>query len=197
MTPQPTQPKAYPTVKRRLGEMLLEAGVITQAQLNAALDYQRKSRMKIGNILVCLQLVDEAHVLKALSHKLGVEVLDLDKLQRGPELDEALALVPRQMAVRHLLLPVACSHTTVTVAMADPFDLAVIDELSFRTGRRVQAGIAGMRPLSAAIRRLYGELQVSPAELKATGNREREAVVAPDRKRQAVAIGRKGTWSPS
>jgi Type II secretion system (T2SS), protein E, N-terminal domain len=141
--------------KKRLGELLLEASVIDETQLQAALGHQRRWGMKLGQALLDLKLCTEAQVVSALSRKFGYEVANLAALPPGAVLDGALRLVPREVATKHTLLPVAADMNSITVAMADPTNIAVVDELSFRTGRRVKIAIAGERELAGAIRRLY------------------------------------------
>jgi type IV pilus assembly protein PilB len=141
--------------KKRLGELLLEAGVIDETQLQSALGHQRRWGMKLGQALLDLKLATEPQVVAALSRKFGYEVVNLSAVQPGPLLEGALRLVPRDVAAKHTLLPVAADTNSITVAMADPTNIAVVDELSFRTGRRVRICIAGERELAAAVRRLY------------------------------------------
>jgi len=141
--------------KKRLGELLLEAGVIDETQLQSALGHQRRWGMKLGQALLDLKLANEPQVVAALSRKFGYDVVNLSAIQPGPVLEGALRLVPRDVAAKHTLLPVAADTNSITVAMADPTNIAVVDELSFRTGRRVRICIAGERELAAAVRRLY------------------------------------------
>lgn len=141
--------------KKRLGELLLEAGVIDETQLQSALGHQRRWGMKLGQALLDLKLATEAQVVAALARKFGYEVANLQAISPGPLLDGALRLVPRDVAAKHTLLPIAADTNSVTVAMADPTNIAVVDELSFRTGRRVRICIAGERELSVLVRKLY------------------------------------------
>lgn len=141
--------------KKRLGELLLEAGVIDETQLQSALGHQRRWGMKLGQALLDLKLATEAQVVAALARKFGYEVANLQAISPGPLLESALRLVPKDVAGKHTLLPIAADTNSITVAMADPTNIAVVDELSFRTGRRVRICIAGERELSAMVRRLY------------------------------------------
>jgi hypothetical protein len=143
------------TQRKRLGELLVEAGVIDDDQLRAALGHQRQWGGKLGRALVDLHLATEPQIVAALSRKLGFEVVQLDGLQRTPALDAAMKLVPREVARRNNVLPLAADLNSVTVAMSDPTNLAVTDELSFRTGRRVKISIAGDREVARAIERLF------------------------------------------
>jgi hypothetical protein len=141
--------------KKRLGEMLLDAGVIDETQLLAALGHQRKWGGKLGQALIDLKLATEPQIVSALSKKFGYEVAQVAALKPSPALEGTLRLVPRELALRQTFLPVEADSTTLTVAMGDPSNIGVVDELSFRTGRRVKVVIAGDREIAAAIRRLY------------------------------------------
>ena len=76
-------------VRKRLGEMLLEAGVIDQNQLDAALGHQRKWGGRLGQALVDLKMTSEASVVEALSQKFGYEVVPLEAMEGGPVLEAA------------------------------------------------------------------------------------------------------------
>jgi hypothetical protein len=141
-------------VRKRLGEMLIEAGVIDEAQLQAALGHQRRWGGRVGQALVHLNLAHEDDVVDALGRKFGFEVTRLDAIEPYA-LGQALALVPRDVALRNHLLPIAADTSTITVAMSDPTNVSVIDELRFRTGRRVVVKIAGELAISDALKVHY------------------------------------------
>jgi len=143
------------TVKKRLGEMLLEAGVIDETQLQAALGHQRKWGGRLGQALQDLKLATEPQVVSALSRKFGYGSVNVAALPRTPQLESALKLVPRELAMRQTLLPIASDANSLTVVMADPSNIAVVDELSFRTGRRIKIALAGDREIAGAVRKLY------------------------------------------
>jgi type IV pilus assembly protein PilB len=143
------------TPKKRLGELLVEAGVIDDHQLRAALGHQRQWGGKLGQALVDLKLATEPQIVSALSRKLGFEAVHLDALERTAALDAALKLVPKEVARRSNVLPIAADANSVTVAMSDPTNLAVTDELSFRAGRRVKIVLAGDREVARAVKRHY------------------------------------------
>jgi len=142
-------------IKKRLGEMLIEAGVIDETQLLSALGHQRKWGGKLGQALLDLKLASEPQVVTALSRKFGYPAVSLTGVMPSPQLDAVLKLVPSELALRQTLLPMAADTSSITVAMADPTNIAVIDEISFRTGRRVKVALAGDREIAAAVRRVY------------------------------------------
>ena len=135
--------------------MLLEAGVVDSTQVQAALGHQRRWGGRIGQALIDLKMATEEQIVSALATKLGFERVALDHVEYGPGLELALRLVPHEFAERNQLLPYAADANNLLVAMADPSNVGVIDELAFRTGRRVKMVIAGDREIARAIRRLY------------------------------------------
>jgi hypothetical protein len=142
------------TRRKRLGEMLVEAGVIDPAGLTAALAHQRQWGVRLGQALVELRIVTEREIVHALSRKLGLEVAVVAGLS-GPEFEAALKLVPREYAVKNNVLPLSDDGNTLTIAMSDPVNVTVMDELAFRSGRRVKVTIAGDQEVGAALKAHY------------------------------------------
>jgi putative nucleotidyltransferase with HDIG domain len=160
----PAAPEKVISWKKRLGEILVDLRVIDEQQLDSALQYQRWHRCKLGVALVELGYVSEEQVLSTVARKLGFDRVRLDSVQRTAPVEAALQLVPFEIASSKGIVPLACDRTTVTVAMRDPGNLNAIDELQFRTGRRVKVVIAGEREIERAIARLYSR-HVATAEL--------------------------------
>ncbi|BDG03979.1 GspE/PulE/PilB domain-containing protein [Anaeromyxobacter oryzae] len=140
--------------KKRLGEILLESGIIDATQLQAALGHQRQWGVRIGQALVDLKLATEADIVEALAKKFGFEVARLDALEPYA-FEQALKLVPREFATRNNVFPMGADTSSIRVAMSDPTNLAVVDELRFRTGRRVSVCIGGDREIAAALQLHY------------------------------------------
>ncbi len=142
-------------VKKRLGEMLVEAGIIGETQLHSALGHQRQWGGRLGGILVELKLASEEAIVDALALKFGFDVARLDRLEPY-SFSQAKALVPRDYAVRNHIFPLSADTGSIVVAMSDPTNLALTDELAFRTGKRVKVCIAGENAIAAAVRAHYG-----------------------------------------
>src|SRR5207249_2916969 len=125
--------------RQPLGEMLLSEGLITQAQLDAALKAQAERGLPIGQLLVELGAVTEAVLSGALARQLGLEFVDLAEypIDRG-----AVALLPEAMARRLLALPVTWADDRLLVAMADPGNVLAIDDLRAVTGAEIQVVVA-------------------------------------------------------
>jgi type IV pilus assembly protein PilB len=151
-------------MKKRLGELLIECGVIDERQLRVALTLQQGQRCRLGTALVDLGFATEEQVVSALARKLAVRRAELDGLAPTPELEATLQLVPRELAGREGILPVASTRTALTLAARDPTNFALFDELAFRTGRRVEVLIAGEREVARAVARLY--YRSAPVELE-------------------------------
>src|SRR5690242_5239230 len=141
-------------VKKRLGELLVEADIIDEHQLRAALGHQRQWGGKLGQALIDLKLASEPQIVDALAKKLGFPIVHLGAVERSV-VEHALKLLPREIARRSNVLPVSADTNTVTLAMSDPTNVQVVDEVSFRTGRRVKIAIAGDREVARAVDRLY------------------------------------------
>jgi len=151
--------------KKRIGELLLEAGIIDETQLKAALGHQRQWGVRLGQALVDLKLASEADIVGALAVKYGFGVAELGALEPYA-LEQALKLLPREFAVRNNVFPMAADTASVTVAMSDPTNLAVVDEIRFRTGRKVRVCIGGDHEVADALKRHYpGEAEVEAIAL--------------------------------
>jgi hypothetical protein len=143
-----------PPVKKRLGELLIEADVIDEHQLRSALGHQRQWGGKLGQALVDLKLATEPQIVEALAKTLGFPIVSLAAVERAV-VEPALKLLPAEVARRHNVLPIACETGSITLAMSDPTNVRVADEVSFRTGRRVKIALAGDREVARAVARLY------------------------------------------
>src|SRR6516225_7817124 len=169
------------TPKKRLGEMLMDAGIIDETQLKAALGHQRQWGVRLGQALVDLKLATEADIVRALSLKFGFEVAKLDALEPYGH-EQSLKLFPREFALRNNVFPMWADTANVTVAMSDPTNLAVVDEIRFRTGRRVKVCIGGDQEIGEAVKRHYpgdGAVQAIALDLDGDVGISGEAVFDP------------------
>lgn len=139
--------------RKRIGEILIEAGIIDEDGLRSALVEQRRRGGPIGRSLVDLKLVAEETLVAALSHQLAVPVIDLDTIEIAQAVVE---LVPGEWAEAHGLVPFAQPMKFLDVAMSDPNNLRVLDELRVRTNLNVRAHLAGPKAIERAIGRYYG-----------------------------------------
>jgi general secretion pathway protein E len=149
----------------RLGEILIERRLITQEDLDRALELQRERGDKLGKILVDLGFVANRDVLAALSEQLQVPVLTID----GPPAisPETESLSPKFLR-QFRCLPVALHDHTVTLAMADPLDFETRSTVTACTGLKVQPGIAVEQEILDAIDRYYGQTAKAETEFATT-----------------------------
>lgn len=142
----------------RLGDLLMKAGVVTEAQLDQALAEQKQWGGRIGTTLVRMGVLSEDLLVKALSRQLGIARAQLGPGDPIVVPTAILAKVDRQLCERGLLLPVQYiqERRTLQVAVADPFNVVALDDLSKRVGLRIEPLLAGETTLLQAIARLFG-----------------------------------------
>ena len=136
----------------RLGDLLVREGLITREQLYKALEEQRSSGMRLGYVLVKLGLVQEIEITKMLARQYRVPAVDLSRFEVDPKI---IKLVPPDVAVKHDVLPLKREGRTLTVAMAEPTNVTVIEDLKFITRFDIFPVIAGEYTLRMAIERYY------------------------------------------
>ncbi len=136
----------------KLGEILLEQGLISEDMLAQALEEQQKDGKRIGSTLMKLGFVKEEELLKALSKHFGIESVDL----REHELDESLLkLIPSEIAGKYLVVPVNRFGHTITLAMINPGDVAAVEDIQFATGFDVVPVVASEDAILEIVREHY------------------------------------------
>jgi type IV pilus assembly protein PilB len=140
------------TEKKRLGDILKDAGLIDESQLQAALVHQRNWGGKIGAILVELGFVKEADLAKAISETLRIPYVNLFE----PEIPESIVkLIKPDTAKKYSIMPVRKDGGALMIAMADPMDIKMIDEIRFVTGLTIKPALAMGSEIADAIRKYY------------------------------------------
>ena len=166
-----------PSGAERIGDLLLKEGMITKEQLDKALQEQRANGTRVGYNLVKLGFIQEIELTKTLARQYKMPAVDLAKFQPDEKL---IKLIPADVAVKNLVLPLKRDGRVLTVAMADPTNFAVIDDLKFITRYDIQAVIAGEFTLRNAIEKNYesAEVQMSALleEMEAEGVDDAEVV---------------------
>ena len=139
--------------RKKIGEMLIEEGVLDETRLRAALIEQQRWGGPLGRLLVDMKLIDEGTLVDALSRQLHIPAVDLDAY----EVPRAVIdLVPGELAEQYSVIPVGAPMKFLDLAMADPTNLGVVDELQIRTRRNVRPHLAGPKQIERAIARYYG-----------------------------------------
>lgn len=137
---------------KRIGDVLLQEKVVTQAQLNEALKHKEKDE-RLGETLVRLNIANEMQILKALENSTGVQRLSLANYT----IDEhVLTLVDENFCRRNVIIPLRIEGTKILFATHDPLDFAVIEELRMITGYRPKAYSAPKNDILTQIEKYYG-----------------------------------------
>ena len=137
----------------RLGQILIEERLLTREQLGQALAEQKSSRSRLGYVLVKLGFVPEIEVTKVLARQYRMPAVDLSRFEVDPRI---LKLIPSEMASKSVVLPLKREGRTLTVAMADPTDFGLLEDLKFITRYDVFPVIAGEYTLRMLIEKHYG-----------------------------------------
>ena len=149
--------------KVRLGELLVNSGVITAEQLQQALDNPNRQGKKLGEFLVDEGIVSEDDLAKALSRQLDLDMIDLQSVNVDKEV---LNLVPVNVLKKNKIFPFAYKENNfnvLMVAMADPLDYNAIDDINIITNFQVEPVVATTRSIMLAIDKYFGQEEVTEA----------------------------------
>ncbi|MBI3553878.1 MAG: type IV-A pilus assembly ATPase PilB [Elusimicrobia bacterium] len=138
---------------RRLADLLVTEKLITQKQLEEALEAQRQGTEKLGTLLIEKGFLKEDALLEFLSQQCGISYVSLANMPEIPE--EAIAAVPEAIARQHTLIPCNKSKDRITVALADPLNVLILDDLKMMTGCDVKAVLASETEILAALEKYY------------------------------------------
>ena len=156
MANSPESPKfeesRQPKRRRKLGEFLIEAELLTQAQLARALEECASTGKRLGEVLIVLNFVSEYDLTRCLSNTLGFRFVDLTQENLNPNLSLA---VPEPLARRYQAVPFRLEGKSLTVAMVDPLDYEAIRDLSFISGYTLKPAIATRSGITSALEKMY------------------------------------------
>ncbi|MEK7393821.1 MAG: ATPase, T2SS/T4P/T4SS family [Fibrobacterota bacterium] len=182
--------------RKRLGEILVDQGFMTDAQIGQALEEQKKSGKQLGKVLIEKGFIDEAKLLDVISAQIDVQRVILENINLDPAI---VKLVPQEMARSYRVVPIFERDNILTVAMADPSNLRTLDHIKFKTGREVEPMLATEKEILNALDRAYaaagGNLQEmfqgivgDDKELELVKNNVEEEQLADEEGRQVVKI---------
>jgi hypothetical protein len=140
--------------KRRLGAILVEAGILSEAELTTALAHQRRTGLRLGDVLLQLDLVPEQAVKEALGTQTGVAFVAPEAISLDPTV---IRLVSRRYAQHHRVVPLGLAAGVLTVLVADPSNDGLMRELEATTGHRVRAVTSTQAAFRRALGAAYGE----------------------------------------
>lgn len=140
--------------QRAIGEILLNADVITETQLfNALVEQDKHPNRRLGSILLEQGLIQEDTVAKVLASQLRLSYIDLDEAEISAD---ALATLNGRSATHHMSLPIRIDNGTLIMAMANPLDQIALEDLERTTGKRIEPIVAPLSDITSAIVRNYG-----------------------------------------
>jgi type IV pilus assembly protein PilB len=137
-----------------LGELLVREKILTADQLKSALEFQKKNEVPLGGAFIQLGYMSGEEMAQTLSRLLGYPYIDLDQFEVYPEV---VNLIQVETAKKYMVLPIHRIRSFLTLAMVDPTDLDVIEDIRFRTGLNIQPVIASETALMKGIEKHYGE----------------------------------------
>ena len=141
------------TTRKRIGDLLVDAGVITPDQLQQALHQQKEMKKRLGDVLISEGYISQQQFIEVLEFQLGIPHVQLFRQKIEPKI---IALIPQKLATMHGVLPLRVDGGKLILAMSDPLDYFAIDEIRIATGMRVDPVIASKDELTRAINRHYG-----------------------------------------
>jgi type IV pilus assembly protein PilB len=145
-------------VRKKIGECLVQSGLITETDLQAALVEHRRSGERLGVVLIRLSLATERQIAKALAYQLGVTYVNLVEHPPDPV---AVVLIPKALALKRTCIATALEKNLLTVAMADPLMFTLVQDLEFQTGYRIRQVVATRPDIVDAIEICYPDKAIA------------------------------------
>ena len=170
----------YNRKKLRLGDVLVNNGVISAEDLQKGLELQKGSGRKLGETLVDEGLATEENIAKALSKQFHYDMVDLQNVEIEQDI---LSLVPASVLKKHKALPFEYSPDNMNVlrvAMSDPMDMAAMDDINIITNLQVEPVVVTTGSVMLALDRYYGQAEVNSALEEYTREKESQMVEQED-----------------
>jgi type IV pilus assembly protein PilB len=137
----------------RLGQLLMKAGIITEGQLNDALEVHKATGSPLGRVLVELGYASQGAILSVMARQIGIPYVDFAERKPDPT---AVAVVPKELALRFVLIPVGFDEQgRLIVSMADPQNVLALDDLRIITGYEIRPAISTKDDILSAIEEFY------------------------------------------
>jgi len=156
---------------KRLGDILISEGIITEKQLEESISLQAKEGGKLGEVLIRLGYVSDEQMVIALSKQLAIPYISLASGKLIPTADQNLeTLLPHDFAIRSIVLPLSRNLNSLTVVMFDPLDLILIDNLKKITGCEINPVVSTKSNILKAIQNFYGKEKIFREAIQAAGD---------------------------
>ncbi len=142
-------------MKKRLGDVLREQGLLSQEQLDNALEHQKIIRKKLGETVVALNYATKEQIVEALAEKFSLPILNFPKNIDIELPQELKTIIPKKMAKEKIIFPLEKSDSTLVLVMADPMDYNTIDDIAFKTKLKISTMISYESAILDAIEHYY------------------------------------------
>ena len=139
-------------MRKKIGECLIQAGLITEDDLRSALAEHKRTGERVGVVLVRMNLATEKQIAKALAFQLGFPYVNLAENPADPA---AVVLIPKEVALKRVCIAVSLEKNLLTVAMSDPLLFSLVQDLEFQTGHRIKQVVATRGDIIDAIQTQY------------------------------------------
>jgi type IV pilus assembly protein PilB len=153
-------------LRKKIGECLIQAGLISETDLQIALAEHKRTGDRLGAVLVRMNLATEKQIAKALAHQLGFAYVNL--VENPPEAT-AVVLIPKDVSMKRACIAVGLEKNLLTVAMADPLLFSLVQDLEFQTGYRIKQVVATTAEILDAIQKCYPDKALTRAAGPAAG----------------------------
>jgi len=141
-------------LRERIGQLLIQKKLITKDQLAEALNIQKEKKERLGELLVNMGYISKDSLLEVLSIELNIPAVHLARTKVPPEV---IRLVPKKLAEKYCLLPIAVAEGVLSVAMSDPLNMNALDDLRHATGKTPRPLLAIDKDVREAIEQYYSE----------------------------------------
>jgi Type II secretory pathway, ATPase PulE/Tfp pilus assembly pathway, ATPase PilB len=148
------------TEKRRLGNILVNAGKITGYQLQEALKSQRTLGKKLGEILLDSKIITEEDIIEAIEQQTGIKKVDLNTINFDKK---AISIIPKNLCDKYNLIPFGFENNKIKVTLSDPLNIYAIDDVAISTGFEIESYISKKDDIKKFIEIYYSSQQVSLA----------------------------------
>lgn len=145
--------KAYST-KKRLGELLIEVGIVTEEQIQNALETQKSTGEKLGEILIRENIITEEQMLKIIETQFGIQYIDITKVYIEPE---TVRMIPEDLCRKHCIVPIEVANGFVTLAMKDPLNYYAIEDIKLFLTLPVKPVISSEYAIFGIVEKFYGK----------------------------------------
>ena len=147
-------------MRKKIGECLIQAGLISETDLQIALAEHKRTGDRLGAVLVRMNLATEKQIAKALAHQLGFAYVNLAE---NPPDAAAVVLIPKDVSIKRICIATTLEKNLLTVAMADPLLFSLVQDLEFQTGYRIKQVVATAVEILDSIQKSYPDKALTKA----------------------------------